>query len=184
VHPQSGELTLLREHNAGIAHCPRSNMNLASGAAPIRRMLDKQLRLGLGTDGAASAPKTNLFEEMATAARLAKLHHHRADAVAAREIFAMATIGGARALGMEDQLGSIEPGKLADIVIVDTGSAHLERAPVYDVYAHLVYSTAEARDTIIGGVQVVRDKKVLTIDWERLRRQVRNQSERISQAMG
>ncbi|MFN7945971.1 MAG: amidohydrolase [Blastocatellia bacterium] len=184
VHPQSGELTLLREHNAGIAHCPRSNMNLASGAAPIRRMLDKGLRLGLGTDGAASAPTTNLFEEMATAARLAKLHHHRADAVAAREIFAMATIGGARALGMEDQIGSIEEGKLADLVIVDTGSASLERAPVYNVYAHLVYSTAEARDTIVGGVPVVRDKRVLTIDWQRLIRQVRNQSDRITQVMG
>ena len=156
-------------------------MNLASGAAPIRRMLDKELRLGLGTDGAASAPTTNLFDEMATAARLAKLHHERADAVAAREVFAMATIGGARALGMENDLGSIEPGKLADLAIVDTGSAaSLERAPVYDVYAHLVYATAEARDTIIGGVPVVRDKRVLTVDWQRLRGQVRTQSERIS----
>jgi 5-methylthioadenosine/S-adenosylhomocysteine deaminase len=180
VHPQSGELALMKEKNAGIAHCPRSNMNLASGAAPIRRMLDKDLRLGLGTDGAASAPTTNLFDEMATAARLAKLHHERADAVAAREIFAMATIGGARALGMEADLGSIEAGKLADVVIVDTGSASLERAPVYDVYAHLVYATAEARDTIIGGVPVVRDKRVLTVDWQRLRGQVRRQSERIS----
>jgi 5-methylthioadenosine/S-adenosylhomocysteine deaminase len=183
VHPQSGELTLLKEHHAGIAHCPRSNMNLASGAAPIRRMLDKGLRLGLGTDGAASAPTTNLFNEMATAAMLAKLHHQRADAVAAREVFAMATIGGAQALGMEDQIGSIEVGKMADLVVVDTGSASLERAPVYDVYAHLVYSTAEARDTIIGGVPVVRDKRVLTIDWQRLRRQVRDQSDRITSVM-
>ncbi len=179
VHPQSGELALLQENNAGIAHCPRSNMNLASGAAPIRRMLDKNLRLGLGTDGAASCPTTNLFEEMATAARLAKLHHERADVVSAREIFAMATINGARAIGMEDKLGSIEPGKLADIVIVDTGSANLEHAPIYDIYAHLVYATAEARDTIIGGMLVVRDKRVLTIDWQRLRKQVREQSDRI-----
>jgi len=184
VHPQSGELALLKEKQAGVAHCPRSNMNLASGAAPIRRMLDKGMRLGLGTDGAASAPTTNLFEEMATAARLAKLHHERADAVAAREVFAMATIGGAQALGMEDQIGSIEVGKLADLAIVDTGIAHLQRAPVYDVYAHLVYATAEARDTIIGGVQVVRDQRVLTVDWQRLRRQVREQSERIPQVMG
>jgi 5-methylthioadenosine/S-adenosylhomocysteine deaminase len=184
VHPQSGELALLKEKNAGVAHCPRSNMNLASGAAPIRRMLDKAIRLGLGTDGAASAPTTSLFDEMATAARLAKLHHRRADAVAAREVFAMATIGGARALGMEDQLGSIEVGKLADLAIVDTGVAQLERAPVYDVYAHLVYSTAEARDTIVGGVPVVRDGRVLTVDWHRLRRQVRQQSERIPRAIG
>lgn len=180
VHPQSGELALLQEKNAGIAHCPRSNMNLASGAAPIRRMLDKNLRLGLGTDGAASCPTTNLFEEMGTAARLAKLHHERADVVSAREIFAMGTIGGARALGMEDKLGSIEPGKLADIVVVDTGSANLEHAPIYNIYAHLVYSTAEARDTIVGGMLIVRDKRVLTIDWQRLRRQVREQSDRIT----
>lgn len=179
VHPQSGELALLQEKQAGIAHCPRSNMNLASGAAPIRRMLDKELRLGLGTDGAASCPTTNLFEEMATAARLAKLHHERADVVSAREIFSMATINGARAIGMEDLLGSIEPGKLADIVVVDTGSANLEHAPIYNIYAHLVYSTAEARDTIIGGMLVVRDKRVLTVDWPRLRRQVREQSDRI-----
>lgn len=179
VHPQSGELALLQEKNAGIAHCPRSNMNLASGAAPIRRMLDKNLRLGLGTDGAASCPTTNLFEEMGTAARLAKLHHERADVVSAREIFAMATIGGARAIGMEDKLGSLEPGKLADIVVVDTGSASLEHAPIYDIYAHLVYATAEARDTIVGGMLIVRDKRVLTIDWQRLRRQVREQSDRI-----
>ncbi len=184
VHPQSGELALLKEKNAGVAHCPRSNMNLASGAAPIRRMLDKGMRLGLGTDGAASAPTTNLFEEMATAARLAKLHHKRADAVAAREVFAMATIGGAQALGMEEQIGSIEVGKIADLAVVDTGIAQLERAPVYDVYAHLVYATAEARDTIIGGVPVVRDQRVLTVDWQRLRRQVREQSERIPKAMG
>ncbi|MBL8205137.1 MAG: amidohydrolase [Blastocatellia bacterium] len=179
VHPQSGELALLQEKNAGIAHCPRSNMNLASGAAPIRRMLDKNLCLGLGTDGAASCPTTNLFEEMATAARLAKLHHERADVVSAREIFAMATIGGARAIGQDDKLGSLEPGKLADLVVVDTGSSNLEHAPIYNIYAHLVYSTAEARDTIVGGMLVVRDKRVLTIDWQRLRRQVREQSDRI-----
>ena len=179
VHPQSGELSLMREKKAGIAHCPRSNMHLASGAAPIRRMMDKDMRLALGTDGAASCPTTNLFEEMATAARLAKLHHERADVVSAREVFALATIGGARALGKEDELGSIEVGKLADIVVVDTGSGTLEHLPIYDIYAHLVYSTAEARDTIIGGMLVVRDKRVLTIDWQRLRKQVREQSERI-----
>jgi 5-methylthioadenosine/S-adenosylhomocysteine deaminase len=116
---------------------------------------------------------------MATAARLAKLHHERADVVSAREIFAMATIGGARALGMEDKLGSIEPGKLADLVVVDTGSSTLEHAPIYDIYAHLVYATAAARDTIVGGMLIVRDKRVLTIDWQRLRRQVREQSDRI-----
>lgn len=179
VHPQSGELAILAEKNAGIAHCPRSNMNLASGAAPIRRMLDKNLCLGLGTDGAASCPTTNLFEEMGTAARLAKLHHERADVVSAREIFAMATIGGARAIGQEENLGSIETNKLADLVVVDTGSSSLEHAPIYDIYAHLVYSTAEARDTVVGGMLVVRDKRVLTIDWQRLRRQVREQSDRI-----
>jgi 5-methylthioadenosine/S-adenosylhomocysteine deaminase len=121
---------------------------------------------------------------MATAARLAKLHHERADAVAAREVFMMATIGGARALGMEDQIGSIETGKLADLAIVDIGIANLQRAPVYDIYAHLVYATAEARDTIIGGVPVVRDQRVLTVDWQRLRRQVRDQSSRIPPVMG
>src|SRR6185436_1198219 len=131
---------------AGVAHCPQSNMKLASGAAPVREMLAEGVRLGLGTDGAASNNDLDMFEEMLTASLLAKVSTQDPTAVPAAAVLEMATLGGARALGMEDRLGSLEPGKRADLIVVDLSAPRLH--PLYDPVSHLVYAAkgADVRD--------------------------------------
>ena len=155
---------ILREAGAGVAHCPQSNMKLASGAAPVREMLAEGMRLGLGTDGAASNNDLDMFEEMATAAFLAKHAAGDPTVAPAGAILEMATLGGARALGMEDRIGSLEAGKRADVVIVDVGSPRM--TPMYDPVSHLVYAAkgADVRHVVVEGRVVMRDRTVLTMD--------------------
>jgi 5-methylthioadenosine/S-adenosylhomocysteine deaminase len=159
-----GDRKVLREANAGIAHCPQSNMKLASGAAPVPAMLKEGIRLGLGTDGAASNNDLDMFEEMATAAFLAKHASGDPTAAPAAAVLEMATLGGARALGMEDHIGSLEAGKRADLVIVDVRDPRL--TPMYDAVSHLVYAVkgADVRHVIVEGKVILRDRKVLTLD--------------------
>lgn len=170
---------ILIDNNVGVAHCPQSNMKLASGAAPVREMLAEGLRLGLGTDGAASNNDLDMFEEMLTAALLAKHASVDPTAAPAAQVLEMATLGGARALGMEDQLGSLEAGKRADLIVVDLGAPRLH--PLFDPVSHLVYATkgADVRHSIVEGRVVMRDRKVLGLDTakvladaERYRQQV------------
>ncbi len=170
VHANDAELDLLVKHNVGIAHCPQSNMKLAAGAAPVPAMLRKGLRVGLGTDGAASNNDLNLWEEMDTAAKLHKLISGDPKTLSAVEAFTMATIGGARALHMEAEIGSIETGKRADIVIVDTDS--LNQTPVYNVYSHLVYATKanDVRTVVINGRVVMLDRRLLTLNESDIKR--------------
>jgi 5-methylthioadenosine/S-adenosylhomocysteine deaminase len=155
---------ILRDANVGIAHCPQSNMKLASGAAPVRQMLDENVRLGLGTDGAASNNDLDMFEEMATAAFLAKHTAGDPTAAPAAKVLEMATLGGARALGMEDRIGSLEAGKRADIVIVDVRAPRM--TPLYDPVSHLVYAAkgADVRHVVVEGRVIMRDRAVLTLD--------------------
>jgi 5-methylthioadenosine/S-adenosylhomocysteine deaminase len=159
-----GDRRILREAEVGIAHCPQSNMKLASGGAPVRQMLAERLRLGLGTDGAASNNDLDMFEEMATAAFLAK--HIAADPTVAPAgaVLEMATLGGARALGMEDRIGSLEAGKRADIVVVDVRGARM--TPMYNPVSHLVFAAkgADVRHVVVEGRVVMRDRAVLTLD--------------------
>jgi 5-methylthioadenosine/S-adenosylhomocysteine deaminase len=170
---------ILLAHDVGVAHCPQSNMKLSSGAAPVREMLAEGVRLGLGTDGAASNNDLDMFEEMLTAALLSKHASGDPTAAPAPKVLEMATLGGARALGMEDSLGSLEPGKRADLVVVDVGAPRLH--PMFDPVSHLVYAAkgADVRHSVIEGRVVMRDRKVLTLDEaavlaesERYRRQV------------
>jgi 5-methylthioadenosine/S-adenosylhomocysteine deaminase len=155
---------LLKEAGAGVAHCPQSNMKLASGPAPVREMIAEDVRLGLGTDGAASNNDLDMFEEMMTAALLAKHSSGDPTAAPAPAVLQMATLGGARALGMEDQLGSLEPGKRADLVVVGLDAARLH--PLYDPVSHLVYAAkgSDVRHVVVEGRVVMRDRKVLTLD--------------------
>jgi 5-methylthioadenosine/S-adenosylhomocysteine deaminase len=159
-----GDRKILRDAEVGIAHCPQSNMKLASGTAPVRQMLAEGMRLGLGTDGAASNNDLDMFEEMATAAFLAK--HASADPTVApaAKVLEMATLGGARALGMEDRIGSLEAGKRADIVVVDVRAPRM--TPLYDAVSHLVYVAkgADVRHVVVEGRVVMRDRAVLTLD--------------------
>jgi 5-methylthioadenosine/S-adenosylhomocysteine deaminase len=170
---------ILEEKGAGVVHCPQSNMKLASGTAPVADMMREGLRLGLGTDGAASNNDLDMFEEMLTAALLAKHASGDPTTVPAAAVLEMATLGGARALGMEDQLGSLEAGKRADLIVVGIEAPRLH--PLYDPISHLVYAAkgADVRHSIIEGRVVMRDRKVLTLDEgavvaeaDRLRQQI------------
>lgn len=154
----------LKATEAGVVHCPQSNMKLSSGAAPVRENLAEGLRLGLGTDGAASNNDLDMFEEMLTAALLAKLSSGDPTAAPAAAVLEMATLGGARALGMEDRIGSLEVGKRADLAVVGLGEARLH--PLYDPVSHLVYAAkgSDVRHVVVEGKVVVRDRKVLTLD--------------------
>jgi 5-methylthioadenosine/S-adenosylhomocysteine deaminase len=155
---------ILRDAEVGIAHCPQSNMKLASGAAPVPQMLAEGMRLGLGTDGAASNNDLDMFEEMATAAFLAKHAAGDPTAAPAASVLEMATLGGARALGMEDRIGSLEAGKRADVVVVDVRGPRM--TPMYDAVSHLVYAAkgADVRHVVVEGRVVMRDRAVLTLD--------------------
>jgi 5-methylthioadenosine/S-adenosylhomocysteine deaminase len=164
VHINDAEIDILKAKNVGAAHCPQSNMKLASGVAPVTQMLVKDVAVGLGTDGAASNNDLNLWEEMDTAAKLQKVYRKDPKVLSAEEAFEMATIRGARALHLEKNIGSLEAGKFADIVIVDANS--LNQTPYYDVYSSLVYAAkaSDVRTVIINGKIVMRDKSLLTLN--------------------
>jgi len=176
----ASDRAILKEAGVGIAHCPQSNMKLASGTAPVREMLAEGMRLGLGTDGAASNNDLDMFEEMLTAAFLAKHAAGDPTVAPAPAVLEMATLGGARALGMEDRIGSLEPGKRADLVVVGLDEPRLH--PLYDPVSHLVYVAkgADVRHVVVEGRVIMRDRRVLTLDEkavvaeaDRLRDQVR-----------
>jgi 5-methylthioadenosine/S-adenosylhomocysteine deaminase len=158
-----GDRKLLLDAGAGIAHCPQSNMKLASGAAPVREMLAEGQRLGLGTDGAASNNDLDMFEEMLSAALLAKHASVDPTTAPAPAVLEMATLGGARALGMEDQIGSLEAGKRADLVVV--GLAEPRLRPLFDPVSHLVYAVkgADVRHVVVEGRVVVEGGQVRTL---------------------
>jgi len=158
------DIAILRKHGVGVSHNPESNMKLASGAAPVTKYLAAGVALGLGTDGAASNNDLDMFEAMRQASFLAKHVMHDPTAVSARTALDMATIGGARALGMEGVIGSLEPGKRADLITVATGSARF--TPMYDAVSHLVYVARgdDVRNTIVDGKVLMRNRQVKTLD--------------------
>lgn len=170
IQANDAELDLLKKHNVGIAHNPQSNMKLAAGTAPVPSMLRKMLNVGLGTDGAASNNDLSIWEEMDTAAKLHKLISGDPKTLSAEQAFAMATIGGARALHLGDKIGSIETGKLADIAIVDLDSLH--QTPMFNIYSHLVYATkaSDVRSVIINGRIVMLDRRLVTLNENVIKR--------------
>ena len=167
VCPTPAEIALLARRGVGVAHCPQSNMKIAAGVAPVPAMLAAGVAVGLGTDGAGSNNDLDLWEEMDTAAKLHKVTAGDPTVLPARDALAMATIGGARALGMEREIGSLEPGKRADVVIVGADGLHQEpQDPAANPYSFLVYSTkaADVETVLVDGRVVVRDGRVLTLD--------------------
>jgi 5-methylthioadenosine/S-adenosylhomocysteine deaminase len=164
IQANESELQILKKRGVGIAHNPQSNMKLAAGVAPVPMMLKMDLPVGLGTDGAASNNDMSLWEEMDTAAKLHKLISGDPKVLTALQAFEMATIRGARALHLEKQIGSLETGKRADMVIVDFDN--LNQTPFYSIYSSLVYATkaSDVRTVIINGKIVMRDKRLLTLD--------------------
>lgn len=160
----SDEVDIYKQRGVGSAHCPTSNMKLASGVAPIPEMLRKDVAVGLGTDGAASNNDLNMWEEMDLAAKLHKVSSNDPKTLPAEQAFEMATIRGARALHLDKITGSLEVGKRADLVILDMDS--LNQTPYYNIYSSLVYSTKadDVRTVIINGKIVMLDRRLLTLD--------------------
>jgi 5-methylthioadenosine/S-adenosylhomocysteine deaminase len=159
------DMDILKAKNVGVAHCPSSNMKLASGAAPVVAMLAKGIAVGLGTDGPAGSNNDfDMFEEADLAAKLQKFVRNDPQALPATQAFEMATMGGARVLGLEKEIGSLETGKRADMISVDLDAPNA--VPLYDVYSQLVYALkgSNVRDVIVNGRDVVRDKRCLTLD--------------------
>jgi len=158
------DIQVLKRHAVGIAHNPESNMKLASGAAPVVKYLAAGVAVGLGTDGAASNNDLDMFEAMRQAAFLAKLTTKDPTAISARTALDLATIGGARALHMEAQIGSLEAGKRADLVVVSMRAAR--QTPMYDPISHLVYATRgdDVTTTIVNGKILMKDRQVRTLD--------------------
>jgi 5-methylthioadenosine/S-adenosylhomocysteine deaminase len=165
VWVDEADLAILKSRNVGIAHCPSSNMKLASGVAPVTRMLALDLPVGLGPDGpAGSNNDLNLFEEMDLAAKLQKVTTLNPQALPATAALEMATLRGARALGMEKEIGSIEAGKRADLIAVRIDRAHGQ--PLYDAVSQMVYAlkASDVRDVMVNGKPVVRDGRILTLN--------------------
>jgi 5-methylthioadenosine/S-adenosylhomocysteine deaminase len=168
VHVSDDDLAIIKKRGAGLSHNPESNMKLASGTAPVSKALKAQINVGLGTDGAASNNDLDMFEAMRQAAFLHKLVENDPTVVSAQTALEMATIGGARALGMGDRLGSLEAGKLADAIVVSMQSAR--QTPLYNPISHLVYVTRgdDVRTTIVNGRILMRNRQVLTLDSARV----------------
>ncbi|MDX6405167.1 MAG: 5-methylthioadenosine/S-adenosylhomocysteine deaminase [Blastocatellia bacterium] len=183
VWPSEEELSLLKKIGVGIVHNPQSNMKLASGVAPVPEMLKQDLPVGLGTDGAASNNDLNVWEEMDTAAKLHKLISRDPKVVTAEEAFEMATLRGARALHLEKEIGSLEEGKRADLVIVDLDD--LNQTPFYNIYSDLVYATkaADVRTVIVEGRIIMRDRRLLTLNEETIKADARRFRERIVRSL-
>ncbi len=164
IHLDSNEISLLAERGTAVIHCPASNMKLASGMAPVQKLLDAGVPVGLGTDGPASNNDLDMFDEMRDAAMLGKLAARDASAVAAPAVVKMATAGSAAAIGLDS--GRIEPGAAADLAVVDLESEHL--TPQHDLVSHLAYAArgSDVRHTVCDGEVLMRDRVLQTLDRE------------------
>ena len=158
------DIAILKANRVGVSHNPESNMKLASGTAPLGSYLRAGIAVGLGTDGAASNNDLDMFDAMRTASLLHKVQMQDPRVASAKTMLEMATIGGARALGMEDRIGSLEPGKRADLIVVRMDRAR--QTPMYEPISQLVYTTRgdDVTTTVVHGRVLMRDRKVLTLD--------------------
>ena len=173
------EVDILAECGVKVSHTPESNMKLAAGIAPIPEMLRKGVTVSLGTDGCASNNDLDLILEMGTAARVHKVSSMDPTVMDAKTVLRMATIEGAKVLGLDDMIGSIEAGKRADITIMDLNKPHL--TPMYDPYSHIVYaaSGSDVETVVIHGRVVMKNRRLLTIDEDEAMEKVRKMAKRI-----
>ena len=161
------DMDILKRRGVGVAHCPSSNMKLASGVAPVVKMLARDMAVGLGPDGPAGSNNDfSMFEEMDLAAKLAKVTSLNPQALPAGAALDMATIRGARALGLEEEIGSLETGKRADAILVRIDRPHA--LPLYDAVSQTVYAlkAGDVRDVMVNGKPVVRDGRILTLNQQ------------------
>ena len=172
------DVEILAKHGASVAHCIASNTKAAKGVAPVSLMHKHGMSVGFGTDGPASGNTLDLFIQMRMCENFHKNELHDRSAFPAKEVVSMATIEGARALGLGDITGSIEPGKQADLVLVETDSPNM--FPVYDPYSALVYSAiaSNVRDVYVAGECLVKEKKLVREDFAKIRNDLREKMER------
>ncbi len=166
VHLDAWDIEIVAARGVGVAHCPGSNLKLASGMAPAQALLQAGAPMGLGTDGCGSNNNLDLLEEARLAALIAKVREHDPTAVPAEAALRMATIGGAQALHLGDLIGSLEPGKRCDCILVDLQAPHLQ--PRHNLVSHLVYAAqpGDVCATIVNGRVLMRERELLTIDLD------------------
>ncbi|MDZ4717241.1 MAG: amidohydrolase [Roseiflexaceae bacterium] len=185
VHATEDDILLLREHGVGVTPCPTSNLKLASGIAPIQRFIQAGVRTGLGTDGPASNDDQDMFSEIHLAALLPKGVSGDPTVVPAREALALATCWGARAIHLDHLVGSIAPGKHADLLVIELGKLHSSPRYTYmqeAIYSHLVYGAraADVRDTLVDGRFLMRERQLLTLNEQEVLEQAWAVAERIN----
>ncbi|MBN2438451.1 MAG: amidohydrolase [Deltaproteobacteria bacterium] len=177
------DIRLFADHGCKVIHNPESNMKLASGVAPVSTMLEHGIVVGLGTDGCASNNNLDMFEEMDTAAKLEKSARLDPTVMSARTVIRMATCNGAKTLGLDSLVGTLEVGKKADLCIIGMNRPHL--TPLYNEYSHLVYAVngADVDTVLINGKVVMRDRKLLTIDEDEAMERVREIALRVLRSL-
>jgi 5-methylthioadenosine/S-adenosylhomocysteine deaminase len=173
------DIAVIAERRASVSHNPESNMKLAAGVAPVAKMLAAGIPVGLGTDGCASNNDLDLFAAMDMAAKLHKVMNRDPTLLSAETVIRMATIDGARAVGLDREIGSLEPGKQADLIIVETRAPHL--TPIYQPASAIVYAAkgSDVRTVMVGGRLLVKDRQVCAVDVE----EVMDRMDRIGRAL-
>ena len=165
---KDNDLEIYKNRGVKVAHCPISNMKLASGAAPLKHILEMGITVGLGTDGAASNNTLDLFSDMRACALMHKVNNFDPTAISAREVVKMATIDGAKVIGEDKEIGSLETGKKADIITINLNKPHL--VPIFNPYSHLVYcvNSGDVENVIVGGKVIMKNRDVKTLDEEKI----------------
>ncbi|MGB3729080.1 MAG: amidohydrolase family protein, partial [Thermodesulfobacteriota bacterium] len=183
VWPTAQEIPILAEREVGVIHNPTSNMKIASGISPVTDMLKAGVRMGIGTDGAASNNDLDLWEEMRLAAFLQKVEQMNPEVMPALTVLRMATSGGATAIGMGDQIGSLEVGKRADIIQVAFDDVH--HIPTFDIVSHLVYVTDEqdVATVVVDGQVLMHDRQMLTLQTDRIATEARELAAKIQASL-
>ena len=173
VWTDDADIGCIKKTKAGVSINTQSNMKLASGIAPLPRMLSEDIPLGLGTDGCASNNDMDMFSEMDMTAKVHKVNEMDPTVLDAGTVLKLATIGGARALGLDPVIGSLETGKQADVIVVDTHQPHL--TPMYNPVSHIVYAASgtDVKDVWVSGRHVVKDRRLCTIDVEEVMEEVK-----------
>jgi 5-methylthioadenosine/S-adenosylhomocysteine deaminase len=185
IYVDETDRELLAQKRVGCVHNPSSNMMLASGVSPVPELRAVGVAVGLGTDGpAGSNNDLDLMEEMDLAAKLAKITKMSPTALNARAVVEMATIDGAKALHMDKEIGSLEPGKKADLILISLDEPNA--VPMYDIYAQLAYAlkASDVETVVIGGKVVMRDRKLLTVNEEQAIQKAREYKKRIAASLG
>jgi len=179
VHLDDAELRRMVEHGVKAVHNPESNMKLASGVSPVFKLLSAGVKVGLGTDGCASNNNLDLFAEMDMAAKLSKVEAMDPTVLDAVTVLGMATSMGAQVLGLSSLVGSLEPGKKADVIVLDTRQPHL--TPMYNPYSHLVYAArgGDVSHSIINGTLVMEERRLLSLDLEEIMEEASSKSKTV-----